>query len=84
MAEQGSKTSMLSSTPWFKKHISAAKIKDGIWVGNGFTNQYQMEASKMTPDLKEDMPPGFGYVLRKGKITKVKLLGQGADEEDNE
>lgn len=69
--ETASGISGFTYEPWFKKHVSAY---DGIWVGNGFTDQYQLKVTKTTNKLYEEIGNDFGYVIKKGKYSLVKLL----------
>lgn len=69
--ESVSNVSMYSSEPWFRKHCS---MGDGIWVGNGIANQYQLKISKLTNDLYQEVEDDFGYIVEKGKTKFVKLL----------
>jgi S-DNA-T family DNA segregation ATPase FtsK/SpoIIIE len=63
-----------STEPWYRKHFTGA---DGLWVGDGFTNQSALSASRTTTDMYEDVGDSFGYVLTKGKTLLVKLLTAG-------
>lgn len=65
---------------WYKQHVSKG---DGIWVGDGFADQYQMKPERMTSRMREELPPAFGVALRKGKAAQVKLLGMGDEEEED-
>lgn len=63
---------------WYKQHIVQT---EGIWVGSGFGDQYQLKANKTTSEMSEEMEANFGYVLVKGKATKIKLLSLKETEE---
>ncbi|WP_210364449.1 type VII secretion protein EssC [Bacillus sp. REN3] len=65
------KLSSVSFEPWFKQQVS---LSDFIWVGNGITDQYVMKVGKVTNDMYQEIPHGFGYVVTKGKPTLAKLL----------
>ncbi|WP_449537779.1 type VII secretion protein EssC [Ferdinandcohnia sp. Marseille-Q9671] len=65
--------------PWFKKQVS---LSDGIWVGNGVTDQFLLKISKVTNSMYQEIPEGFGYVLVKGKPKLVKLLTGSAVREE--
>ena len=56
---------------WYKKHVSGA---DGIWVGNGISDQYQLKIGRITSDMRQEIGTNFGFVLDQGAATKVKLL----------
>ena len=75
----GENTSGLSSVTietWYKKHVTSG---DGIWVGSGLTDQYQMKITKLTNDLYDEVDDDFGYTINKGKPTRIKLLTVSAD-----
>lgn len=82
VAEQVKNISSLSFEKWYKTNVSST---DGLWIGNGITEQYQMKANKATSEMYEDITPEFGYSLIKGKCVKLKLLNNREEEgEDNE
>ena len=62
---------------WYKTHISQA---DGIWVGSGVDGQYQIKLGKITSDMHEELSKQFGYSIRKGKGTRVKLINLEEEE----
>ena len=66
---------------WYSTHITQT---DGIWVGSGITEQYQLKASKTTAEMRADVEDGFGFVLNNGKSVKVKLLRADSQEENYE
>ena len=69
--EQAKNVAMYSFDPWFKEHVSSS---EGIWVGNGITEQYQLKPNKTTKEMREDEKAGFGFGVQKGKAVKIKLL----------
>ncbi len=82
IGDQSKALSSVSFEKWYKSKVSAS---DGVWIGSGITEQYQMKASKTTSEMHEEITSEFGYSLIKGKSTKVKLLnekveGDGDDE----
>ena len=62
---------------WYKKHISGS---DGIWVGDGFADQYTIKISKITADLYDDIGSEYGYVVSKNRPVLVKLLSSAERE----
>lgn len=58
---------------WYKKHISQT---DGIWIGGGITEQYQLKASKTTSEMHDEMGDAFGFSMVKGKPIKIKVLSE--------
>ena len=71
IAEQVKNITGISFEKWYKTNVSPS---DGIWVGNGITDQYQMKAGKTTSEMHEDITAEFGFSLIKGKCVKLKLL----------
>ncbi|GKU77583.1 type VII secretion protein EssC [Paenibacillus sp. L3-i20] len=56
---------------WFKAHVST---NDGIWIGNNFSDQYQLKVNKMSSEFYQEIGDQFGYSIVKGKATLVKLV----------
>lgn len=56
---------------WFKSKVS---LSDGIWLGNGISDQYQLKLASISSDLYEDIGEEFGYIITKGKVNLIKLL----------
>ena len=81
IGEQVKNISSVSFEKWDKANVSPS---DGLWIGNGITEQYQMKANKTTSEMHEDITPEFGYSLIKGKCVKLKLLNNKAEEEEDD
>lgn len=81
LAEQVKNISSVSFEKWYKANVSPS---DGLWIGSGITEQYQMKANKTTSEMHEDITPEFGYSLIKGKCVKLKLLNNKAEEEEDD
>ena len=79
IGEQSKAVSSVSFEKWYKSKVSP---NDGIWVGNGITEQYQMKANKTTSEMHEDITSDFGYSLIKGRSVKIKLLNERTEEDD--
>ncbi len=60
-----------SADGWYKTHITGS---DGVWVGDGISEQYLMKPSKMSNSLYAEVPNHFGYLLRRGRPVLVKLI----------
>jgi S-DNA-T family DNA segregation ATPase FtsK/SpoIIIE len=65
------KLSSYTFEPWFQKQVS---LSDGVWVGNGISEQYTLKINKITNDMYGELAEDFGYVVNKGKVKLVKLL----------
>jgi S-DNA-T family DNA segregation ATPase FtsK/SpoIIIE len=80
-AEQSKNLSGITFDKWYKQHMNPG---DGIWVGGGITDQFNLKANKTTSEMREDMSAGFGFSLQKGKSVKVKLLNSEKENGDND
>ncbi len=81
IAEQAKNISSVSFEKWYKSNVSPS---DGIWIGNGITEQYYMKAGKTTSEMHEEITSEFGYSLIKGKSVKLKVLRNSTKEDDDE
>ncbi|MBQ1187061.1 MAG: type VII secretion protein EssC [Clostridia bacterium] len=81
IAEQVKNISSVSFEKWYKANVS---MSDGLWIGSGITEQYQMKANKTTSEMHEEITPEFGYSLIKGKSVKLKLLNNSEQEEEDD
>jgi len=76
-----SSISSYSYESWFKTNVSA---NDGIWIGNGFADQYQLKVNKMSSEFYQEIGDHFGYMIVRGKPTLVKLLSSITSEMEAE
>lgn len=58
---------------WYKAIV---KNNQGIWIGNGITEQYTIKLTKITRELQQDLEPGFGYIIRRGVPVLTKFLAE--------
>ena len=56
---------------WFKRHINGS---EGLWIGDGVTDQYLLKVGRLTTDLYEEVGSQYGYFIAKNRPTLVKLL----------
>ena len=56
---------------WYKNSVNNT---NGIWIGNGINDQFSLKVSQKIPELKEEIPNGFGFVLYRGKPTYIKYI----------
>lgn len=56
---------------WYK---NAVDTSEGLWLGNGITDQYAIKLLTTPRELREEIPESFGYVVHKGKASLVKLV----------
>ena len=57
--------------PWYKGNVDLA---EGIWIGNGLGNQFTLKITTNARILRAEIDPGFGYCIKKGKATLIKLM----------
>ena len=55
---------------WFK---TGADLSEGIWLGNGISNQFTLKVTTNSRLLRAEVSPGFGYIIKKGKASLMKL-----------
>ncbi len=77
IAEAVKNLSAVSFEKWYKKHVTQ---KDGYWIGDGFTDQYQLKANTTLPGMRDSIGDSFGYLVQKGKPMKLKVLRYHQDE----
>ncbi len=63
---------------WYKRHLDG---QEGIWIGDGITEQYMYRINKLTSDLYEETDHDYGYIVRNNKPQLVKLLTTGKGDE---
>ena len=57
--------------PWYKGNVD---LGEGIWLGNGIGNQFTLKVTTNSRILRQEVDPGFGYVIKKGKAELMKLM----------
>ena len=61
----------MSYEPWFKANVN---FSEGIWFGNGISNQFTLKVTTNSRVLRAEVEPNFGYVITKGKAGLTKWL----------
>lgn len=56
---------------WYKSNTDLA---EGIWIGNGISNQFTFKITTNSRILRQELEPKFGFVIEKGKASVIKLL----------
>ncbi len=56
---------------WYKGNVDLA---EGIWIGNGIGNQFTLKVTTNSRVLRQEVDPGFGYIIKKGKAELMKLM----------
>ncbi len=49
-------------------------LSQGIWLGNGISNQFTLKVTTSSRILREEIDEGFGYIIVKGKAYLIKLM----------
>lgn len=60
-----------NSNGWYKRFVSGS---DGIWISDGFADQYVLKTGKLSREIYEEIGSNYGYVISKNKQSFVKLL----------
>ena len=63
---------------WYK---AAVDPSNGVWLGSGILDQYALKLSVSPRELREELKPGFGVYVDKGKPYIIKLLEGDKDEQ---
>ena len=66
---------------WYKKYISK---DNGIWIGNGIDNQYLITINSDRKLIVNNCGRSYGYVIKQGEITLLKLIGMKENGDDDE
>ena len=56
---------------WFKDN---ADLSEGIWIGNGISNQFTLKVTTSARLLRAELTPNFGYIILKGKAYVIKFI----------
>ena len=80
LGDQAKYISSINFEKWYKANGST---QDGIWIGNGFADQYQLKPNKVTSEHREEISAEFGYSVVAGKSVRVKVLSE-KKEADND
>ncbi len=70
LADTAGALSGCSYERWFQKSVSAS---DGIWIGNGISQQFLLKIGKTTVQMMEAQGRSFGFVIKNGRAHHVKL-----------
>ncbi len=57
---------------WYKNYVSK---DNGIWVGNGISDQYLIRLNSSNRNLINNCGNSFGYIIKQEEATIIKLLG---------
>jgi len=57
-----------------ENYINNYVTNDGIFIGSGIDLQYVLNIKKITIDMRSEIPNNIGYIVKKGKATKFKII----------
>lgn len=56
---------------WYRNTVNTSQ---GIWIGNGISNQFALKITRFTGEIQADIEKGFGYVVKNGVPILTKLV----------
>ena len=65
---------------WYRAQCAG----NGVWVGDGVAEQYELKISKPTSELYGEIGSAFGVLVNKGKYKIAKLLQSHTTQEEGE
>ena len=71
LIESADKLKSFGYDEWYKNGVDASQ---GIWLGNGISDQYVLKLLSTPRELRQEIPDNFGYVVRNGKAVLVKFI----------
>ena len=71
IVESADKLKKFETESWYK---SAVNNTTGIWVGNGVSEQFILKLTKVTKEIREDIPDNFCYVIARGKPILTQFI----------
>lgn len=57
--------------PWYKSEVNN---NFGIYLGNGISEQFSIKTTQKLDEMKKEVPDGFGFVIKRGRVQYVKFL----------
>ena len=57
--------------PWYKGTINPSS---GLWLGDGFAEQYLIKPTKVTQDYYDVIGSSFGYIVENGQVKFIKVI----------
>ena len=58
---------------WFK---AGSDLSKGLWIGSGISDQTLFKIFRFTKEDRKEIPLDYGFIIKNGKISKVKLLDE--------
>ena len=57
--------------PWYKSSIDSST---GVWIGNGFAEQFLIKPTKASQKYFEIIGSNYGYIVEEGQVEFIKLI----------
>ena len=61
----------IENESWYRNSVNKSF---GIWLGNGVNDQYSINISQKVPNMRDDVPSNFCFVIKRGKAEYVKFI----------
>ena len=71
IADSVSKIKTIEYEDFYRTNVQAI---NAIWVGSGITEQFTIKSSTYNKETRAQIPNDFGYNVKRGVCTFVKLL----------
>ncbi len=71
IADGVDKIKKFESESWYKSVVNST---NGIWVGNGIAEQFTLKLTKVTKEIREDIPDNFCYIILRGKPVLTQFI----------
>lgn len=71
IAEEVKQLGTYTAEAWYRQSVNNG---NGIWIGDGFADQYTLKVSKHSNSLYQEIGDRFGYVVNRGKPVLSKLI----------
>jgi len=69
--DTASNLNKLSYESWFENYVNG---NNGIWLGNGISEQSLIKISKTTKEIREEISDNIGYYIVKGKPIRIQYI----------
>ena len=69
-------SSMISTYNFEKWFVSNSLSNNGVWVGSGINEQYNLKLTKTSRELNDELSEEYGYLVKNGKANRVKVLNE--------
>lgn len=71
IGDTGAQISKMTFEDWYKAHCT---LSQGVWIGDGVSDQYVLKITKITNELYKEIEQQFGMYINKGKYVMMKHI----------